>query len=66
MELKLISAILKTTLQGTIKSFLDWWIKCLEALESTWLDPYNKRKIEDFIIVWLERKMLDRSETGII
>jgi len=38
----------------------------LEALESTWLDPYNKRKIEDFIIVWLERKMLDRPETGII
>jgi len=28
-----------------------------EALERAWEDPYNKGRIEDFIIAWLKRKM---------
>lgn len=28
-----------------------------ESLERAWQDPYNKSRIEDFIIAWLKRKM---------
>lgn len=41
-----------------------------EALESAWQDPYNREKIEEFIVAWLRRKMrknvLGESTTGII
>ncbi|MBS7653948.1 MAG: hypothetical protein QXR06_00800 [Candidatus Bathyarchaeia archaeon] len=41
-----------------------------EALESAWQDPYNKERIEEFIVAWLRRKMrknvLGESATGII
>lgn len=28
-----------------------------ESLERAWQDPYNRGRIEDFIITWLKRKM---------
>lgn len=41
-----------------------------EALENAWQDPYNREKIEEFIVAWLRRKMrknvLGESTTGII
>ncbi len=27
-----------------------------KALEEAWIDPYNRRKIEDFIMAWLRRR----------
>jgi hypothetical protein len=41
-----------------------------EALESAWQDPYNRERIEEFIISWLRRKIkknvLGESTAGII
>lgn len=28
-----------------------------EALEKAWQDPYNRDKIEDFILTWLRKRM---------
>ncbi|MEM2947874.1 MAG: hypothetical protein QXN96_06550 [Candidatus Bathyarchaeia archaeon] len=39
-----------------------------QALEYAWLDPYNKREIEEFIKAWLRRKRRKEIEsiTGIV
>lgn len=37
-----------------------------EALEKAWLDPYNRSRIEDFIIAWLKRRMRKNIVSGIV
>jgi len=33
-----------------------------QALENAWKDPYNRRKIEEFIKAWLRRKQRKKEE----
>jgi len=39
-----------------------------QALENAWKDPYNRRKIEEFIKAWLRRKQRKKEEivTGVV
>lgn len=41
-----------------------------EALERAWQDPYNRSRIEEFILAWFRRRMKKRIEgeyrTGIV
>lgn len=39
-----------------------------QALESAWKDPYNRRKIEEFIKAWLRRRRKKEAEaiTGVV
>lgn len=37
-----------------------------EALENAWRDPYNRSRIEDFIIAWLKRRVRKSIISGIV
>lgn len=37
-----------------------------EALENAWQDPYNRSRIEDFIIAWLKRRVRKSIVSGIV
>lgn len=37
-----------------------------ETLEKAWQDPYNRSRIEDFIIAWLKRRMRKNIISGIV
>jgi len=37
-----------------------------EALENAWQDPYNRSRIEDFIIAWLKRRVRKSIMSGVV
>ncbi|MEM2092505.1 MAG: hypothetical protein QW600_01225 [Candidatus Bathyarchaeia archaeon] len=37
-----------------------------EALENAWQDPYNRSRIEDFIIAWLKRRVRKSIISGVV
>jgi len=40
-------------------------LNACEALNHAWLDPYNRKEIEDFIVAWL-RKRAKKKEKAVV